>query len=176
MKSKENIDILLALKILIDSRNTYSAFHYIEQAAINYGLDIGQIDDLLRAAIVMCIKDANAEGLSDAEEFKSLFPDRDWDFNYTPETSKEIWRRSMVALAAYTYEIGEVEIMSDETFDRLCSEIDLSITTNRPDLDKWFKKHFSPNTGQWIHKHPDLPRIRNMFYIMKRYGRIPYVE
>ena len=30
-------------------------------------------------------------------------------------------------------------------------------------MDKWFKNHFDPSTGQWIHKHPNLKRIDELY-------------
>lgn len=82
-----------------------------------------------------------------------------WDFKYTPEISDEIRRRIRLSIAAYVYECFGEEIMSDSEFDNLALKVDLSIDTNRPDLDVWFRKEFSPYTGQWIHNHPDKARI-----------------
>lgn len=68
----------------------------------------------------------------------------------------------MLSIAAYVYEYFDETIMSDAEFDKLALEVDLSIDTNRPDLDAWFRKEFAPDTGQWIHHHPDKARIKEM--------------
>lgn len=81
---------------------------------------------------------------------------------YTPERQKEIKNRIKVALAAAAYEIYDDPIITDAEFDKLAREIDLTIETDRPDLDKWFKDNFSSSTGMWIYKHPELNRIKGI--------------
>ncbi len=104
---------------------------------------------------------------------KRTSPNKILGFQYTPETSREIWLRTIVALAAYVYEFEGSEIMSDATFDRLALEINPLIDTNRPDLDKWFREEFSPDTGQWIYKHPDFDRIAGRWrWIKSREGKL----
>ena len=63
--------------------------------------------------------------------------------------------RIRLALAAYAYEVLNTAIMSDGEFDKLALEVNTSIDTRRPDLDRFFRKHFSPHTGSWVWKHPD---------------------
>ncbi len=76
---------------------------------------------------------------------------------------KEIRRRIKLSIAAYSYEFCDHSIIDDATFDKMCSEVDLSIDTGSKKLDKWFKKEFDPSTGQWIHKHPELDKIRILY-------------
>jgi len=53
--------------------------------------------------------------------------------------------------------------MSDGEFDKLCKEINLSISTGHPVMDAWFRKEFNPSTGSWIHIHPQLDGIRRLY-------------
>lgn len=76
-------------------------------------------------------------------------------YRYTPEMSAEILRRIRVSVAAAAYECLDFQTMTDADFDRTAAAIDLAIDTNRPDLDAWFRAHFSPHTGQWVHHHPE---------------------
>ena len=84
-------------------------------------------------------------------------------FYNASRAEKERRKRINVALWAYAYEIMDEPMVSDFTFDTLCHKIDLSIATNRPDLDEWFCRNFNPDTGQWIHKHPELKRIGELY-------------
>ena len=76
---------------------------------------------------------------------------------------KETHRRIKLSIAAYAYEVESDPIMSDGDFDEMCSKINLSVNTSRPDMDKWFRENFQPHTGQWIHKHPQLKRIKQLY-------------
>ena len=76
-------------------------------------------------------------------------------------TPVEIERRNRIRLtaAAYAYEFLNDPIMSDAEFDDLCKQIDLSVDTGNPVLDNYFREHFIPDTGQWIHDHPELDKV-----------------
>lgn len=71
----------------------------------------------------------------------------------------ERWRRIRVSVAAWAYERHDVSLISDAEFDKLCQEIDPSVSTGNRKLDNFFKKHFSPHTGQWVHKHPEKSKL-----------------
>jgi hypothetical protein len=73
-------------------------------------------------------------------------------------------------VAAYAYEFDE-PIMSDAEYDALARSVDLSKSTSRPDLDDWFCKNFSADTGMWIRNHPELQRIKALHDT--HYGRAP---
>lgn len=75
-----------------------------------------------------------------------------------------------MALAAAAYEINDRPIMSDAEFDELARSIDVTVPTNRPDLDEWFRKEFSPSTGSWVYRHPDLPRLLELLELAKEEG------
>jgi hypothetical protein len=66
-------------------------------------------------------------------------------------------------MAAYAYEFRDTSIISDAEYDKLSLEVDLSVDTRRPDLDKFWRENFSPSTGQWIHKHPELDRLSQLY-------------
>lgn len=92
---------------------------------------------------------------------------------YNPVVDRQTWVRIKLAKAAYAYEILNNPIMSDDEFDKLALEVDLSIDTRRPDLDEFFRKEFSSSTGMWIYKHPDLNRIKFLLDISEVHF-IPY--
>jgi hypothetical protein len=63
--------------------------------------------------------------------------------------------RMHVALWVYSY-------VDDLEYDRISKLVDVNIGTDRPDLDQFFKECFHCETGQWIHKHPELSRLRHL--------------
>jgi len=78
----------------------------------------------------------------------------------------ETRNRIKLSVAAYAYEFKDNPIMSDADFDELASKIDTSVSTTNPRLDYFFAKNFQPDTGMWIHKHPELGKIE---YLYERY-------
>lgn len=72
-------------------------------------------------------------------------------------------RRIKLSIWAYAYEFENVSLVSDAVFDVESYQVNLNIATNRPDLDYWFMGFFQPCTGMWIHKHPDLERIKEIY-------------
>lgn len=77
-------------------------------------------------------------------------------------------RRILVAVWAYAYEIAAVPLVPDTEYDREAKLVDLTIDTGR--LDDWYRKHFDPNTGLWIHAHPELDGIRRIYSFLKAGG------
>lgn len=71
--------------------------------------------------------------------------------------------RIKLCVAAYAYEFDNRSIISDAEFDKKCLEVDLSVDTGNKKLDNYFKKCFDPSTGQWIHKHPELEKVRQIY-------------
>lgn len=101
------------------------------------------------------------------------------DFMDEPVWGKpvEVERRKRIklAVAAYAYEFESDSIMSDGDFDKLCLEINPSMPTVENDhcvdtikrykkLDKFWSKEFQPDTGQWIHKHPELQLVKHIYH------------
>lgn len=72
-------------------------------------------------------------------------------------------RRINVCLWAYAYEVKDNPLVTDEVFDEQCQLVDISVNTDNPTLDEWFKKEFKPYTGQWIHTHPEIDKL-NLLY------------
>lgn len=89
-------------------------------------------------------------------------------FNHRTTIERERHRRIKLTVAAYAYEVLSRSIMSDAEFDSMCNAVDLSIDTGR--LDGWWRANFQPHTGQWIHAHPELEKVRNTY---ERYYKTP---
>lgn len=85
-------------------------------------------------------------------------------------TPVEIERRNRIFLciAAYGYEFQSVSLVSDEAFDAAAQAIDTSIDTGNPIMDEFFRTEFSPSTGMWIRKHPDLQGIASKFQMLMK--------
>lgn len=79
--------------------------------------------------------------------------------------------RIRLSIAAYGYEIDNNSIMSDSDYDMLSRDVDCSIATGRDDLDKFFKDEFVADSGIWIHKHPELDKVKALYYKVKRWRR-----
>lgn len=73
--------------------------------------------------------------------------------------------RITVAVAAWAYENNHKPIMSDAKYDQLSQRVHAQrhIATGNHRLDRFFQRHFDPDTGLWVHKHPDLPAIENIY-------------
>lgn len=89
---------------------------------------------------------------------------------YTPEASFQRQLRIRLALAAYAYEFESDAILSDADFDAMSKMVDLNVDTGAPDLDFFFSEEFSPDTGQWIHKHPELDKVGRLYHYLKDGG------
>lgn len=83
-------------------------------------------------------------------------------FFYATIKEKETRRRIFLSIWAYAYEFLNHSFVSDARFDEEAKKVDLNVKTNRPDLDEWFKKNFSPHTGSWVQSHPELNRLDNL--------------
>lgn len=70
--------------------------------------------------------------------------------------------RIRLSVWAYAYEFMSESLVSDSYFDAACSQIDLTINTENSKLDIWWKENFTPSTGMWIRRHPDLSRIEEL--------------
>jgi len=81
---------------------------------------------------------------------------------------KETRNRIKLSIAAYAYEFKNNPIMSDAEFDELALKIDKSVSTTNSQMDEFFATHFQPDTGMWIHQHPELDKLDNLY---ERYYR-----
>jgi hypothetical protein len=90
---------------------------------------------------------------------------------YVP-TEVEIERRDRIRLSlfAYAYEYEDDSLTSDAEYDILSYKINKNVETGNKLLDRFFKREFEPHTGQWIHKHPELSKLKAMYYVMKNKG------
>ena len=87
------------------------------------------------------------------------------------ELEKEGRRRIQVALWAYAYEIKSDPLVSDDVFDKTCSEINLNTSTDNVEMDTWFKENFDPCTGQWIYVYPYLEKLENKYKRIRPNGK-----
>lgn len=80
----------------------------------------------------------------------------------------ETRRRIKLSVWAYAYEFRSHSIVPDGIYDVESCQVNLNIRTTRPDLDIWWICNFQPCTGMWIHKHPELDKVRAIYD--KRYS------
>ena len=80
--------------------------------------------------------------------------------------NQEIRNRIRLSVAAYAYEYKDDPILSDTEFDELAKKIDVSEKTGNRKLDNFFFFFFAPDTGMWIHKHPERSKLE---YIYENY-------
>ena len=94
-----------------------------------------------------------------------LLPSRDTEqLNiYSEEVDKQIKVRIKLSVCAYAYEFHNDSIISDGEFDDLSKQVNLNIDTRLPHMDSWFRDNFEPDTGMWIHKHPELDRVKRLY-------------
>lgn len=85
-----------------------------------------------------------------------------------PDPCEETRRRIRVSVAAWAYEVHSDPIMSDGDFDALSREIDTLRSTARSEMDHWFMEHFSPNTGMWVHQHPEPEGLERIYQMLRR--------
>ena len=94
---------------------------------------------------------------------------------WTPSSS-EVERRNRIriSIAAVAYEMYSDPIISDAEFDELALKIrpDMSTGTRSRDKkhDEFFRTEFSPDTGQWIYKHPFLTKTKNLYMFGRTKG------
>jgi hypothetical protein len=70
---------------------------------------------------------------------------------------RERRRRINLCVWAYAYEIAAAPLVSDATYDETAQASKPHLRTGY--LDEWWRSTFEPHTGQWIHDHPELPRV-----------------
>ena len=80
-------------------------------------------------------------------------------------TTEEVKRRNRIrlSLAAFSYELLDKSIMTDEEFDSLSKKIRKNQRTGHPRLDAFFRNHFSVDTGMWIYRHPELDLLEQLY-------------
>ena len=79
--------------------------------------------------------------------------------------------RTKVAVWACAYEYYNESFVHDTVFDTTCRLVNPMIPTDKPELDKWFRKYFDHSTGMWVRKHPELNRLRAICESIIKYHR-----
>ena len=77
--------------------------------------------------------------------------------------NQETRNRIKISVAAYAYEYLDTSIMSDSEYDTLSQRIDIKKKTGNEMLDNFFEKHFIPDTGMWVHKHPEKEKLKYLY-------------
>lgn len=87
----------------------------------------------------------------------------------------QTWLRIRLSLAAYAYEYRNESIMSDPEYDQMSKLVDTSIATGNDKLDDFFREHFTPDSGMWNAKHPELDKLAaryDRFYGNKKGAKV----
>jgi hypothetical protein len=73
--------------------------------------------------------------------------------------------RIKIAVAAWSYERGYRHTMTDTEYDELSQRVhsQRNTATGNHRLDRFFQRHFDPDTGLWIHRHPDLASVERIY-------------
>ena len=87
---------------------------------------------------------------------------------YKPsEVEIEIRNRIRLSLAAYEYELGPFKCngvdLPDGVWDRLALSIRPEIATGHKVMDEFFREVFSPDTGCWVRRHPELDKLATLY-------------
>lgn len=96
---------------------------------------------------------------------------------YQP-TPIEIERRNRIKLSlyAYAYEFEGDSLVSDGEYDDLSLKIDKSVKTGNKKLDTFFNREFDPHTGMWIRKHPELDKLKALYFMHKQDYNAKYIR
>jgi hypothetical protein len=90
---------------------------------------------------------------------------------YVPtDVENERRNRIRLSLFAYAYEFEDDPLISDAEYDKLSYQIRKDMKTGNKLLDRFFNREFEPHTGQWIRKHPELDKLKAMYFVMKNKG------
>lgn len=76
----------------------------------------------------------------------------------------EIRNRIRLSVAAYAYEFESDLIMTDQEFDDLAKSINSSVETGNNLLDEFFRTEFVSFSGVWVHSHPEIEKLRNLYH------------
>lgn len=77
-------------------------------------------------------------------------------------------KRINVALWAYAYEVRNDSIVTDGEFDRVALEINVFARTDNEEMDTFFQWEFSPDTGVWVHQHPNIAGLERIYKSLNR--------
>lgn len=87
-------------------------------------------------------------------------------------TEAEIERQNRIRISgwAYGYEFEAESPVSDAEYDRVARMIRPEVSTGHAVLDKFFKEHYTPDSGMWIRFHPELDKVAARYHYLKRIG------
>jgi len=80
----------------------------------------------------------------------------------TPQET-EIRNRILLSVAAYAYEYEDTSIITDADYDTLAKKIDPNMETGNAMLDIFFREEYTPDSGMWVHKHPQKDRLKKIY-------------
>lgn len=89
---------------------------------------------------------------------------------HTPEAVEQRRIRIRLTMAAVAYEFYSESIMSDADFDALSNMVDGNIETGHATLDWFFADSFQPDTGMWVHDHPELDKCKRHYEYLRDLG------
>ena len=79
------------------------------------------------------------------------------------QVERERRNRILVSVYAYAYEFRDEALIPDSEYDALARLIQPSVATGNAILDRFFREHYSPDTGMWIRWHPELAGIKHIY-------------
>lgn len=85
----------------------------------------------------------------------------------TPNLISRVRRcRIRVAVAAWAYENNHRPTMSDSEYDALCQYVHVTrnVATGSHRIDRFFQRSFDPDSGLWVHRHPDPDGLSTIYF------------
>jgi hypothetical protein len=79
------------------------------------------------------------------------------------EVEQQVRLRIKLSVYAYAYEFDNTSLVSDGEFDEMSKQVNLQVKTGNRKIDNFFSKHFQPDTGMWIHSHPEKKKIKQIY-------------
>lgn len=77
---------------------------------------------------------------------------------------RERRNRILVSIYAYAYEYQATSLVTDAEYDRLARTIQPHIGTGNHEIDTFFRRNYTADTGMWIGQHPHFDRIADIYW------------
>lgn len=77
--------------------------------------------------------------------------------------NEEIRNRLKISVYAFAYEIKHDSLISDYEYDLLAKKINVNVSTNNKLLDEFFRDCYTPDSGMWVTKHPELGKLNKLY-------------
>lgn len=73
--------------------------------------------------------------------------------------------RIRIAVAAWAYEKDLRPTMTDGDYDAMSERVhsQRNVATGNHRLDRFFQREFNPDTGLWVHRHPDQKNLERIY-------------